>query len=128
MSWIVRASPSLLHLAVIDTQIGANTLLATPLGTSRGDLLDRPPMAGSKDNSDVSPATSSSRLWRLCRLKIYQYQFEEHKEQLIKDPQEKFLANFKVDRNHKVVRQQVTDLASLRPAATTPKVSETNEI
>jgi hypothetical protein len=40
----------------------------------------------------------------------------------------KFLANFKVDRNHKVARQWATDLAALRPATTTPKVSETNEI
>jgi hypothetical protein len=40
----------------------------------------------------------------------------------------KFLANFKVGRNHKVVLQQATDLASLRPAAATPKVSERNKI
>jgi hypothetical protein len=33
-----------------------------------------------------------------------------------------------VDKNHKVVRQRATDLASLRPATATPKVSETNEI
>jgi hypothetical protein len=32
-----------------------------------------------------------------------QHEFEEHKEQLIKEAQTKFLANFKVDRNHKVV-------------------------
>lgn len=38
------------------------------------------------------------------------------------------MANFKVDRNYKVVRQRTTDLASLRPTAATPKVSETNEI
>jgi hypothetical protein len=40
----------------------------------------------------------------------------------------KFLANFKVDNNHKVVRQRAIDLASLRPATTTHKVSETDEI
>jgi hypothetical protein len=40
----------------------------------------------------------------------------------------KLLTNFKVDGNNKVVRQRATDLASLRPATATPKVSETNEI
>jgi hypothetical protein len=57
-----------------------------------------------------------------------QQKFEEHKEQLIKEAQAKFLANFKVDRNNKVVLQWATDLASLQPATTTPKVRETNEI
>jgi hypothetical protein len=42
--------------------------------------------------------------------------------------QAKFLANFKVEKNHKVVRQRANDLASLQPAIATPKVSETNEI
>jgi hypothetical protein len=32
-----------------------------------------------------------------------QLQFEEHKEQLIQEVRAKFLANFKVDRNNKVV-------------------------
>jgi hypothetical protein len=40
----------------------------------------------------------------------------------------KFLANFKVDRNNKVVRQRATDLASLRPITDTPIVSNTNEL
>jgi hypothetical protein len=48
-----------------------------------------------------------------------QQEFENHKEQLIKEAQAKFLANFKVDRNNKVVRQPVMDLASLRPATAT---------
>lgn len=38
------------------------------------------------------------------------------------------MANFKVDRNYKVVRQRTTNLASLQPTAAIPKVSETNEI
>ena len=50
-----------------------------------------------------------------------QQEFNEHKEQLIKKAQAKFLANFKVDMNHMVVLQRVTDLASLRPTAATPK-------
>jgi hypothetical protein len=44
------------------------------------------------------------------------------------EAQAKFLANFKVDMNHKVVRQQATDLASLRPTTATPNISKTNEI
>ena len=42
-----------------------------------------------------------------------QQEFEEHKEQLIKEAQAKILTTFKVDRNHKVVRQRAIDLASL---------------
>jgi hypothetical protein len=57
-----------------------------------------------------------------------QLQFEEHKEQLIQEAKMKFLANFKVDRNNKVVRQRAMDLASLRPTTTTPEVSNTNEL
>jgi hypothetical protein len=57
-----------------------------------------------------------------------QLQFEEHKEQLIQEAKAKFLANFKVDKNNKVVQQRATDLASLRPIATTPEVSNTNEL
>jgi hypothetical protein len=57
-----------------------------------------------------------------------QLQFEEHKEQLIQEAKAKFLANFKVDRNNKVVRQRATDLASLRPTTTTPEASDTNEL
>jgi hypothetical protein len=54
--------------------------------------------------------------------------FEEHQEQLILEAKAKFLADFKVDRNNKVVRQWVTDLASLRPTTNTPNVSSTNEL
>jgi hypothetical protein len=34
-----------------------------------------------------------------------QQEFGEHEEHLIKEAHAKFLTNFKVDRNHKVVRQ-----------------------
>jgi hypothetical protein len=57
-----------------------------------------------------------------------QLQFEEHKEQLIQEAKAQFLANFKVDRNNKVVRQRTTDLALLRPITNTPNVSNTNEL
>jgi hypothetical protein len=57
-----------------------------------------------------------------------QLQFEEHKEQLIQEAKAKFLANFKVDRNNKVVWQRATDLASLRLITDTPNVSNTNEL
>jgi hypothetical protein len=39
--------------------------------------------------------------------------FEERQEQLIQEAKAKFLADFKADRNNKVVRQRATDLASL---------------
>jgi hypothetical protein len=54
--------------------------------------------------------------------------FEECQEQLIREAKAKFLADFKVDRNNKVVQQRVTDLASLRPTTITPNVSSTNEL
>jgi hypothetical protein len=57
-----------------------------------------------------------------------QLQFKEHKEQLIQEAKAKFLANFKVDRNNKVVRQRATDPASLRPTPDIPNVSNTNEL
>jgi hypothetical protein len=55
--------------------------------------------------------------------------FEERQEQLIQEAKTKFLADFKVDRNNKVIRQRVTDLASLRPTTNTPNVSSsTNKL
>lgn len=54
--------------------------------------------------------------------------FEERQEQLIQEAKAKFLADFKVDRNNKVVRQRAADLASLRPTTNTPNVSNTNEL
>jgi hypothetical protein len=47
---------------------------------------------------------------------------------LIQEAKAKFLANFKVNRNKKVVQQRARDLASLRPTTTTPEVSDTNEL
>ena len=84
-------------------------------------------MAGSRDNSDVSPNNIIEPTWKTLSAEE-QFQFEEHKEQLIYEAKAKFLANFKVDRNNKVVRQLATDLASLRPTTTTPEVSNTNEL
>jgi hypothetical protein len=84
-------------------------------------------MAGSKDSSYVSPSNIIEPTWETLQAKE-QLEFEEHREQLIKEAKAKFLANFRVDKNNKVVQQRTTDLASLRPAASTPKVSEKNEI
>jgi hypothetical protein len=84
-------------------------------------------MASSRDNSDVSSSNIIKPTWETLPADE-QLQFEEHKEQLIQEAKEKFLANFKVDRNNKVVRQRAIDLASLRPTATTPEVSDTNEL
>jgi hypothetical protein len=47
---------------------------------------------------------------------------------MIQEAKAKFLANFKVDRNNKVVRQRAMDLASLRPTLNIPNVSNTNKL
>jgi hypothetical protein len=59
-------------------------------------------MAGSRDNSDSSPSNIIEPSWETL-LADEQLQFEQHKEQLIQEEKAKFLANFKVDRNNKVV-------------------------
>jgi hypothetical protein len=84
-------------------------------------------MAGSRDNYDVSPSNIIEPNWETLPPEKH-FEFEEHKEQLIKEAKAKFLANFKVDRNNKAVRQRATNLASLRPTSATPKVSNTNEL
>jgi hypothetical protein len=84
-------------------------------------------MADSRDSFDISPSNIIEPTWETLPADE-QLQFEEHKEQLIQEAKARFLANFKVDRNNKVVRQRTMDLASLRPTTTTPKVSNTNEI
>ncbi len=64
-------------------------------------------MAGSRDSSDVSPSNIIEPTWETLPADE-QLQFEEHKEQLIQKAIAEFLANFKVDRNNKVVRQRTT--------------------
>jgi hypothetical protein len=59
-------------------------------------------MVGSRDNSDISPSSIIEPTWETL-LADEQLQFEEHKEQLIQEEKAKFLANFKVDKNNKVV-------------------------
>jgi hypothetical protein len=101
--------------------------LATSLGRTYLDLSDRPSMAGSRDSSEVSPSNIIEPTWETL-LADEQLQFEEHKEQMIQEAKAKFLANFKVDRNNKVVRHRATDPASLRPTPDIPYVSNTNEL
>jgi ferritin len=84
-------------------------------------------MAGSKYSYDVSTSNIIEPTWETLSAEE-QLEFEEHQEQLIKEAKAKFLANFKVDRNNKVVRQRRTNLASLRPTAAAPKVSDRNEL
>jgi hypothetical protein len=84
-------------------------------------------MAGSRDSSEVSPNNIIEMIWETLPADK-QLQFEEDKEQLIQEARAKFLANFKVDRNNKVVRQRVTDPASLRPTPDISNVSNTNEL
>jgi DNA replication initiation complex subunit (GINS family) len=84
-------------------------------------------MAGSKDSSGVSTSNIIKRTWETL-LAEEQLLFEERQEQLIQEAKAKFLADFKVDRNNKVVQQRATDLASLRPTTNIPNVSDTNEL
>jgi hypothetical protein len=84
-------------------------------------------MAGSKDSSEVSTSNIITPTWENLPAEE-QLLFEERQEQLIQEVKAKFLADFKVDMNNKVVRQRATDLASLRPTTITPNVSSTNEL
>jgi hypothetical protein len=84
-------------------------------------------MAGSRDSSEVSPSNIIEPTWKTLPADE-QLQFKERKEQLIQEAKAKFLANFKVDRNNKVIRQRGTDPALLRPTPDIPNVSNTNEL
>jgi hypothetical protein len=101
--------------------------LATPLGKARLDLSNRPSMAGSRDSSEVSPSNIIEPTWDTLSADE-QLQFEEHKEQMIQEAKARFLANFKVDRNNKVVRHWATNPASLRHTPDISNVSNTNEL
>ena len=84
-------------------------------------------MAGSKDSSEVSTSNIITPTWETLPTEE-QLLFEERQEQLIQEAKAKFLANFKVDKNNKVVRYWATDLALLWPIMDTPNVSNTNEL
>jgi hypothetical protein len=101
--------------------------MVTPLGTTNTDSSNRPSMAGSRDSSDISPSNIIEPTWETLPAEE-QLQFEEHKEQIIQEAKTKFLANFKVDRNNKVVRHRAMDPASLRLTPDIPNVSNTNEL
>jgi DNA replication initiation complex subunit (GINS family) len=76
-------------------------------------------MTGSKDSSEVSANNIITPTWETLSAEE-QLLFEERQEQLIREAKAKFLADLKVDRNNKVVRQWATDLPSLRPTTITP--------
>jgi hypothetical protein len=61
---------------------------------------DRGPVA--IPSFEVSPSNIIEQTWETLPANE-QLQFEEHKEQLIQEARATFLANFKVDRNNKVV-------------------------
>jgi hypothetical protein len=84
-------------------------------------------MAGSRDSSEVSPSNIIEPTWETLSADK-QLQFEEHKEQMIQEAKARFLANFKVDRNKKIVRHRATDPASLLLTPDIPNVSNTNEL
>jgi hypothetical protein len=69
-------------------------------------------MVGSKDSSEVSTSNIIKSTWETLPAEEHLL-FEERQEQLIQEAKAKFLADFKMDRNNKVVRQWATDLASL---------------
>jgi hypothetical protein len=76
-------------------------------------------MAGSKDRSDVSANNIIKPTWETMPAEE-QVLFEERQEQLIQEAKAKFLADFKVDKNNKVVRLWATYLTSLEPATDIP--------
>jgi hypothetical protein len=84
-------------------------------------------MTGSKDSSEVSTSNIITPTWETLPAEE-QLLFEERQELLIQEAKAKFLANFKVDRNNKVVRHRATDPASFRPTPDIPNVSSTNEL
>jgi hypothetical protein len=67
---------------MIGAQIGTNTLFGDFAGTTHIDPSDRPSMAGSRNNSEVSPSNIIEPTWKTLSADE-QLQFEEHKEQLI---------------------------------------------
>jgi hypothetical protein len=121
-----RALPRFL-LSVWRSKKASTYFLATPLGKTYLDLSNRSSMAGSRDSSEVSPSNIIEPTWETLPADE-QLQFEEHKEQMTQEAKARFLANFKVDRNNKVVRHRATDPASLRPTPDIPNVSNTNEL
>lgn len=84
-------------------------------------------MAGFKDHSDVSSINIIETTMETLPVED-QLEFEQHTEQLIKEAKAKYMVNFKVDGNQKVVRVLETNLVSLRPAAATPNVSNMYDI
>jgi hypothetical protein len=105
----------------------ANILFGDSPGDNTSRPIKLPSMAGSRDSSEVSPSNIIEPTWETLPADK-QLQFEEHKEQLIQEARAKFLVNFKVDRNNKVIRQRATDPASLRPTSDISNVSNTNEL
>jgi hypothetical protein len=84
-------------------------------------------MAGSKDSSEVSTSNIITPTWENLPAEE-RLLFEERQEQLIQEAKARFLADFKVDRNNKVIRHRATDPASLQPTPDIPNVSNTNEL
>jgi hypothetical protein len=76
-------------------------------------------MAGSKDSSEVSTSNIITPTWETLPAEE-QLLFEERQEQLIQEAKAKYLSDFKVDRNNKVVRQRSIDPTSFRPTTITP--------
>jgi hypothetical protein len=106
-------------LSIWRSKKASTYFLATPLGTTHIDLSNRPSMAGSKDSSEVSTSNIITPTWETLPAEE-QLLFEERQEQLIQEAKAKYLSDFKVDRNNKVVRQRSIDPTSFRPTTITP--------
>jgi hypothetical protein len=84
-------------------------------------------MASSKKSFEVSASNIIKPTWETLLAEEHLL-FEERQEQLIQEAKAKFLVDFNVDRNNKVIRLRATDLALLQPTTDIPNVSNTNEL
>jgi hypothetical protein len=83
--------------------------------------------SSSKDNSDVSP--SNIIKWATDDLSVEEYQkLEDVTKKMQVELDERFLADFKVDRNQKLVRQRECNPTNLRPATLEPNVSKFDNV
>jgi hypothetical protein len=79
-----QRAPPPVHITVIGVQISADTLYGDSARTRCKDLLDHPPMVVLKASSDVSPSNIIEPTMETLSAEDLG-EFEEHKEQLIKE-------------------------------------------
>jgi hypothetical protein len=84
-------------------------------------------MASSKDNSDVSPNNIIKPTTNDLSVKEYQ-RLEDARKMMLAELDDLFLADFKVDRNQKLIRLREYNLVSLCPTTIRPAVSKPYDI